>query len=117
MTSECEKDDNSSALPQSYIPSILKAAVKDLSPAYFAMVMATGIVSISAHLLGMSWIALVMFRLNIGTYLILWLFSILRLIWFPRRFFGDMMEHKHASGFFTMVASSCILGSQFLLIS
>ena len=31
----------------------LKEGVKDMSPAYFAMVMATGIISIAAHLLGM----------------------------------------------------------------
>jgi tellurite resistance protein TehA-like permease len=95
----------------------LKDAVKDLSPAYFAMVMATGIVSISAHLLGMSWIARSLFVLNIAAYLVLWALSILRLAWFPRRFFGDMVEHQSASGFFTMVAGSCILGSQFLVVS
>jgi hypothetical protein len=31
--------------------------VSNLFPGYFALVMATGIVSIAAHLLGMTWIA------------------------------------------------------------
>jgi len=33
--------------------AVLEEAVRDLSPAYFAMAMATGMVSIAAHLSGM----------------------------------------------------------------
>ncbi|HHT9105375.1 MAG TPA: hypothetical protein ACFYD7_05810 [Candidatus Wujingus californicus] len=38
-----------------------------MSPAYFAMVMATGIISIAVHLLGMSLVAVALFWLNIVT--------------------------------------------------
>ncbi len=99
------------------ISIVIKDSVENLSPAYFAMVMATGIVSIGAHLLGMGLVALVLFRLNIAAYLILWLLTVLRMAFFGRPFFADMVDHLRGPGFFTTVAASCVLGSQFLLIS
>ena len=95
----------------------LRETVEALSPAYFGMVMATGIVSIAAHLLGMGWIALALFYLNLGAYLALWALNLLRVILFPRRFFADMIDHQRGPGFFTFVAGSCVLGSQFVLIT
>jgi tellurite resistance protein TehA-like permease len=95
----------------------VKEGVKSLSPAYFGMVMATGIVSIAAHLLGMPWIAMALFWLNIGAYLVLWLLNMLRAIWFAGDFFDDMVNHQRGMGFFTFVAGSCVLGSQFVLIA
>lgn len=97
--------------------SSLKTAAKGLSPAYFAMVMATGIVSIAAEAMSMSRIAMALFWLNIGVYLVLWLLSVLRAVWFTRQFFDDMLDHQRGPGFFTTIAGSCILGSQFILIS
>ena len=49
----------------------LKLVTKDLSPAYFAMVMATGIVSIAAFMLGMVSVAVILFAINIAAYLVL----------------------------------------------
>ncbi|MCF6154322.1 MAG: C4-dicarboxylate ABC transporter [Candidatus Brocadia sp.] len=95
----------------------LKERVKDLSPAYFAMVMATGIISLAAHLLGMPFIAFALFWLNIIVYLVLWFLNVLRVIWFRSLFFSDMVDHKRGPGFFTSIAGSCVLGSQFVLIS
>ena len=87
-----------------------------LSPAYFGMVMATGIVSIASHLLRLPFFAVALLWLNIGTYLILCLLNILRVIWFPRQFFSDMVDHHRGPGFFTFVAGPCVLGGQFILI-
>ena len=42
-----------------------------LSPAYFGMVMATGIVSLAAYLLAMRGIAQALFKLNIVVYAVL----------------------------------------------
>jgi tellurite resistance protein TehA-like permease len=92
-------------------------AIESLSPAYFGMVMATGIVSIAAHLLGMAWIALALFCFNIGAYLVLWLLNLLRIALYPRRFLGDMIDHQRGPGYFTFVAGSSVLGSQFVLIT
>ncbi|MEO7107396.1 MAG: tellurite resistance/C4-dicarboxylate transporter family protein [Rhodoferax sp.] len=88
-----------------------------LSPAYFGMVMATGIVSLAAHLLGMPLVAKALFLLNTVFYTVLWWLSGLRMVRYPRRFFGDMIDHLRGPGFFTVVAATCILGNQFVLLT
>ena len=94
----------------------LRQGIATLSPAYFALVMATGIVSNATHLLGMPRVAIALFWLNIGCFAILVALTAARLAMFPRRFFADLIDHKRGVGFFTTVAASCVLGSQFLLI-
>jgi len=61
----------------------VKDLVKDLHPAYFALVMATGIISIAAHLLGMGQVAIALFWFNVIAFGIIWLLTISRVIWFP----------------------------------
>lgn len=94
----------------------LKESVRTFSPSYFAMVMATGIVSIAAALLGMRVVAVALLWLNVAAYLSIWVMSLLRLALFPREFLDDLTDHKLGPGFFTVVAGSCVLGSQFVLI-
>ena len=86
--------------------------IATLNPAYFAMVMATGIVSIACHLLDMRWLALPLFWLNILAYVVLVTLTGARLAMFPQAFFADLIDHKRGVGFFTMVAATCVLGSQ-----
>ena len=91
--------------------------VAGLSPAYFAMVMATGIVSLSLHMLGVTWLASPLFILNIASYVIIWILYLLRIRWFGRAVLRDLTDHQRGPGFFTVVAASGILGGQFVLIS
>jgi tellurite resistance protein TehA-like permease len=98
-------------------PGVLRGAVKDLSPAYFAMVMATGIVSLSAYMMGMSRVATALFGLNIAAYIAIWAVMLLRIAWFRSLVLRDLVDHQRGPGFFTSVAASCILGSQFVLIA
>ncbi|MDP3977321.1 MAG: tellurite resistance/C4-dicarboxylate transporter family protein [Pseudomonas sp.] len=93
------------------------AELAGLSPAYFGMVMATGIVSLAAHLLAMPGLAQALFRLNIVIYAVLWLLTVLRMIRHSRLFFGDMVDHLRGPGFFTSVAATSILGSQFVVLA
>lgn len=88
----------------------------DLHPAYFAMVMATGIVSIAAHLRGWPLLAAALLWLNVLLFATLWTLLLLRLIWFPRRLGADLCSHGQAVGFFTIVAATSVLGSQLLMI-
>jgi len=81
------------------------------------MVMATGIVSLAAHLLAMPVVARVLFQLNIVVYAALWVLTVLRVIRYPRRFFSDMVDHLRGPGFFTTVAASSVLGSQFVVLA
>jgi tellurite resistance protein TehA-like permease len=95
---------------------LIKTSVKDLHPAYFAMVMATGIVSIAAQLLEMRPIAVTLAWLNVAAFAALWLLTFARLAYHPRRFFSDLIDHNRSVGFLKMVAGSCVLGSQWLLV-
>jgi tellurite resistance protein TehA-like permease len=94
----------------------LQGAVVGLSPAYFAMTMATGIVSIAADLHQMPTVAFGLFLINVGAYGCLWFLTVLRLYWFPERLLSDLFDHERAHGFFTIVAGSCVLGSQFIIL-
>jgi tellurite resistance protein TehA-like permease len=80
------------------------------------MVMATGIVSISCLLMGLPLLARILFWLNVLFYLTLWILTILRFIRFPDRVLADLLHHGRSVGFFTVVAGTCVLGTQFLLI-
>ena len=94
----------------------LQTAAAELSPGCFAMVMATGIVSLACQLMGLKPTATILFRLNIAFYAILWLLLLSRVIFYPRLFLADLDDHKRGAGYFTTVAGTCILGDQFMLI-
>ena len=88
-----------------------------MSPAYFGMVMATGIVSLAAHKLAWPMLARALFGLNIVAYAVLWCLSLMRMLRHTRRFFGDMADHLRGPGFFTMVAATAVLGTQFVILA
>ncbi len=92
------------------------SAVESLPPAYFALIMATGIVSIAADLLGFGLIAIGLLWLNIACYAILWLLTVGRVFLFPRRLLADLGDLKRGTGFLTIVAGTCIVGSQLVAL-
>lgn len=92
-------------------------ATRDLSPAYFAMVMATGIVSLAAHKLAMPFLANALFAINLVAYGSLLALTIVRVARFPKPLLADLVDHQRAPGFLTFVAGSCVLGSQFIIIA
>lgn len=94
----------------------LRSGLANLSPAYFGLVMATGIVSLAAFMMGQRALALALFHLNVVQYGLLCLLYALRAWCYPRRFFGDMVAHLTGPGYFTMVAGTGILASQFLVL-
>lgn len=94
----------------------LKTDLAGLAPAYFGLVMATGIVSIAAHLQGWLQLSSPLFYLNNVMYVVLWLLTLGRLMWFPRRFFNDLIDHLRGPGFFTLVAGTGVLGAQYVLL-
>lgn len=58
----------------------LKLAAESLSPAYFSLVMATGIVSIGTQEIGLTRVAIILYWLNIFFYLSLSVLSLLRIV-------------------------------------
>jgi tellurite resistance protein TehA-like permease len=103
--------------PASGAATSAEPALATMHPAYFAMVMATGIVSIAALLLGYRWIAVPLFVLNIVFYVVLWVLTLQRIARHRDRVIADLMHHGRSVGFFTIVAATCVLGSQVLLIA
>jgi tellurite resistance protein TehA-like permease len=91
-------------------------AAADLFPGYFAMVMATGIVSIATYLLEMKWVAWVLLFVNIVAYLALWILLLLRLTVFFSRIKADIADHVRGPGFFTVIAGTCVLGTQLIIV-
>jgi tellurite resistance protein TehA-like permease len=93
------------------------SSLADLHPAYFALVMATGIVSIASYLLGLPVVPKLLFGLNLVFYPTLWVLTIARFVRHRARFLADVAHHGRGVGFFTMVAATCVLGSQCVVIA
>ncbi|HUH40016.1 MAG TPA: tellurite resistance/C4-dicarboxylate transporter family protein, partial [Castellaniella sp.] len=87
-----------------------------LAPGYFGLVMATGIISLAAHMMGRPLVAIGLFHLNILQYLVLFALYVWRALRHPRLFFGDMMDHLKGPGYFTLVAGSGVLASQCIVL-
>jgi tellurite resistance protein TehA-like permease len=91
-------------------------SVRTLPPAYFALVMATGIVSIAAKLMRFDVIASALLVINLIAYTVLWILTLVRLAKFPRDLLRDLVDHQRGVGFFTTVAATSVLGSQLVTL-
>ena len=98
------------------ITNLIQIGVRDLFPAYFALVMATGIISIACHLLTMDFLAFPLFYLNQFFYLVLWILTLARITRHPARLLADLSNHRLGVGFLTLVAGTNVLGSQFIIL-
>ncbi|MCR4373791.1 MAG: tellurite resistance/C4-dicarboxylate transporter family protein [Acidobacteria bacterium] len=94
----------------------VREGVRELSPASFAIVMATGIISIATHALGMTRLGLALFGVNVIAYALLWAMSLARIAWYPGRVLADLLDHTRGSGYYTVVAGTCVLGAQLIVI-
>ena len=97
-------------------PNPLSRAAADLFPGYFALVMATGIISIACFLLQMRTLSFVLLAINVVAYFALCLLLLLRLLLFFSRVKTDINDHVRGPGFFTVVAGTCVLGSALLIV-
>ncbi len=88
------------------------STVAGLPPSIFAVVMATGIVSLAARQVGLARVAEVLFWLNAAIYALLWVLFLTRCAWHGARVAGDSRSHARAPGFFTLPAGTLVLGSQ-----
>jgi len=93
------------------------SAAANLFPGYFALVMATGIVSIACQLLEMRRLAVVLLLVNVVAYVILWFLLLLRISFFFTRVRNDINDHVRGPGFFTLVAGTSVLGSELVIVA
>jgi tellurite resistance protein TehA-like permease len=97
--------------------SRLAYGIEHLFPGYFALVMATGIVSIAAHAVQMTALAGALLIINLFSYAVLGAFLVIRLFRHFGRVVDDIRDHERGPGFFTVVAATCIVGSELVVIT
>jgi tellurite resistance protein TehA-like permease len=85
--------------------------IAGLPPAYFSLVMATGVIAIAAGVLGWTPVAWPLLVIATVAYGVLWALNGVRLWRFPSRVVADFDDHARGPGYFTVVAATCILGA------
>ncbi len=96
--------------------SYLLSRVRTLDPGCFALVMATGIVSIGANQHGMPMLARGLLAVNVVSYVVLVLLTVARVAIAPNELRADFANPARGAGFLTFSAGSCVLASQCLLV-
>ncbi len=94
-----------------------RQALAELYPGYFALVMATGIISIACFLLDMRLVANVLLYANTVFFIVLWILYLVRLFGFFGNMRADLADHARGAGFFTTVAGTAVLGTQHVLVA
>lgn len=89
--------------------------LETLHPAYFALVMATGIVAVATHLHGVPLAPTVLFWLNAFFLAGLVAATGARILRYPGAFAADVRSHSRGVGFFTIAAAAGVFGSQLVL--
>ncbi|MCC7243164.1 MAG: C4-dicarboxylate ABC transporter, partial [Acidobacteria bacterium] len=90
----------------------LKTRLAVMHPAYFALVMATAVVGIACHLLGLREFAVALSWINLVAYPTLWVLFIARAVMFPEHVAADLRDHARAPGYFAVVAATGMMGTQ-----
>jgi tellurite resistance protein TehA-like permease len=103
------------ARAEAIAPGWLEAKVRRLFPGYFALVMATGIVSNGFYFLGHRPLSLALLVVNLVAYPLLLAATALRALRFGRELWADLVNPRLVFTFFTVVAATDILGAQLLL--
>ena len=89
-----------------------RAAIRELPPAAFAFVMATGIISESAADLGPSWLSRALLVVTSAGFVLLSAALVIRLAVYRAALAADVRAPERVFGFFTVVAASNVLGSR-----
>lgn len=85
------------------------AALRNLNPGYFALVMGTSIVSIGLHRVGLDAASLALLGIAAISYLVLWVLYIWRAISHREALLHDLRDPEKAFAFFTVVAGTGVL--------
>ncbi len=92
----------------------LAAWVRDLYPGYFALVMATGIVSNAFWYLEQRVLSDALLAVNLLAYPLLVAATVARALRFPRTLWRDLLDPRLVFAFFTLVAASNVFGLQLI---
>jgi tellurite resistance protein TehA-like permease len=85
-------------------------AVAGLTPGYFALVMATGIISVGLDLEGLLLLSRVLFAICGAAFVVLVVLTVWRFVAYRHAVLEDFLDPRRAFGFFTYVAGTNVLG-------
>ncbi len=87
-----------------------RRAVEGLTPGYFALVMASGIISVGLDLEGFRTLSLLLLGACLLAFVVLLVLTVWRFVSFRAAVNEDFMDPRRAFGFFTFVAGTNVLG-------
>lgn len=87
-----------------------RRAVEGLTPGYFALVMASGIISVGLELEGVRRLSLLLLGACVAAFVVLLGLTVWRFVAFRAAVNEDFMDPRRAFGFFTFVAGTNVLG-------
>lgn len=93
-------------------PRPLQRAIRDLSPGYFAFIMATGIISSAVDGEGVPWLSVILLVIALVAYPVLVVAYGWRFARHRDAFMTDAMDPRTAFAYFTFVAGSNVLGAR-----
>jgi tellurite resistance protein TehA-like permease len=85
-------------------------ALESLHPGNFALVMATGIISIGLEAQGFLWLSSFFSALAVAVWLVLLLLCTIRAVWFSKAVLIDLTSPRMVFSYFTLVAATNIVG-------
>ncbi len=94
---------------------IIKNSIRDFYPANFAMIMATGIVSIAFEMMSFPSVARLLFALNLLLYPTLCAILVARAVFFLPNLMADFKTLQHAFLFLTFVVGTNTIGTQLMI--
>ena len=93
-------------------PGRVGGLVEKLTPGYFALVMASGIISVGLELRGFRVLSFALFAVCIAAYVVLVALNLWRFAAYRHAMVDDFRDPKRAFGFFTFVAGTNVLGTR-----
>jgi tellurite resistance protein TehA-like permease len=87
-----------------------RGAVESLTPGYFALVMASGIISVGLRLEGFTVLSRVLLAVCVTAFVVLLSLTVWRFVSYRAAVNEDFMDPRRAFGFFTFVAGTNVLG-------
>lgn len=90
----------------------VREGVRTLTPGYFALVMASGIVSIALGYQGFERVSLLLLGVAVAAYVVLVVLNVWRFVAFREELVADFHAPTRAFGFFTFVAGTNVIGAR-----
>lgn len=92
-----------------------REAIRTLNPGYFALVMASGMVSMAMYHQNSRRLSVLLLWVTVASYLLLLTVSAVRFVAFRHEFLADLYDSGRAFGLFTFVSATNVLGARLLM--